>query len=774
MDYKLKYLKYKEKYLYLKKSSIYNKKYRGILNKLKGGEKGDLAYEIIMNDDNVTDRERRDNIFKEYEINDGITLNNNLKKNEFFMSEFKTLIKPFKINEFFEDLDVKDIDVTDLDVEDLDFLLSENPAGIIIDDTVIKSLSGPVSFYFLKPLPSVYDSGEGYKYPLIILFGDFHGSKDKMCKQCICDDEKECCYTISDKKFLTLLETLGSDVNPIDFYTETSFIGTKELKNVKNRENSENREMQELTTKEMISCYNPDLRGTDEYDCPTKSIRWHAGDIRFANIGIYNNSIKFRSEYAIKVFNNKQAIRYEHKSYIEAQLYELMTVISEIIKHPGSDSIKNKFNYTVKRSVFGNLSKFKNFLLTLFDDIEEEQTGKFNKSKFSKTLFDLMTPENSFIYKQILKITDKIYNLEFWENIYTILLGDNLKGVKAPILKSIINDLENIISSTSTLDIKLLSQYSDYMRVYIPASLLDIYVVCRILKQPVDGNMSSLSLCFFGNAHIKNILKIYDIIGKYASVCEMNIKTTTNDFYRCQKFDFSLNLTQEVLEHNRKKLNLNDTEKEILSNNIVYFDIDEYKIYIDSFVLSSDKYLLWEFYNNQIQANNENKKEKIEYIITRIKPIYDEIMEIYEKIFNYRKTYYGAGDFIVIIEIEIIVNKTEEYNGDLIKFSKIVGPELIIDMKIIKNAINKTIKDLREEINKTLVDNVFNRILVLYDVAIFIRDEILSKHKIFNDFDNNNNIKILTEEIIGKLIIPLNKSTYFWSYKSGGYKSKKK
>ncbi len=80
--------------------------------------------------------------------------------------------------------------------------------------TNISRISGPVSFYYLKPKDS---SGN---LPLILLFGDVHFSYDNMCTDCTCEDEKNCCHAIYDDNFLKKLEKLARPNRPIDFYVE--------------------------------------------------------------------------------------------------------------------------------------------------------------------------------------------------------------------------------------------------------------------------------------------------------------------------------------------------------------------------------------------------------------------------------------------------------------------------------------------------------------------------------------------------------------------------
>jgi hypothetical protein len=65
--------------------------------------------------------------------------------------------------------------------------------GLIMNGKKITSISGPVSFYYLRPTKQVYDDGnKEYDdcnkeyFPLIVLFGDTHRSDNNYCNPCEC------------------------------------------------------------------------------------------------------------------------------------------------------------------------------------------------------------------------------------------------------------------------------------------------------------------------------------------------------------------------------------------------------------------------------------------------------------------------------------------------------------------------------------------------------------------------------------------------------------
>jgi hypothetical protein len=140
--------------------------------------------------------------------------------------------------------------------------------GLIIGNTNIQRLSGPIGFTFLRPRNDIKS------LPLIVLFGDEHESYERNCMNCDCYRNKNgCCYTITDPNFLRILDTLADDNHPVDFYVETPFTGRGEV--------GGNGYMTDIAAGDMRICYNRLLRDKDIYQkCPTKKIRWHISDIR--------------------------------------------------------------------------------------------------------------------------------------------------------------------------------------------------------------------------------------------------------------------------------------------------------------------------------------------------------------------------------------------------------------------------------------------------------------------------------------------------------------
>jgi hypothetical protein len=196
------------------------------------------------------------------------------------------------------------------------------------------------------------------------------------------------------------------------------------------------------------------------------------------------------------------------------------------------------------------MDEFKKLLLLIIDD----DGKRFNTKRFSRAFFEMMNRENSAIYKQIQKQTFKNFNdVTLWADFYAssldYFLGD-VGQLKPSTLKKLIHEMD-LTNVNYFFDINNISaQILDEFALYLGLNLLDLYVIARIFKQPTNGKRSSLSFCFFGNNHIQNIERLLLETRAYDLVIDRRIKKGMN-VSRCQQFNFSLNLSDDVIQHNK-------------------------------------------------------------------------------------------------------------------------------------------------------------------------------------------------------------------------------
>jgi hypothetical protein len=407
-------------------------------------------------------------------------------------------------------------------------MANKDENGLIINGKKITAISGVVSFYYLRPKKEVYADGNGKYFPLIILLGDLHRSYEDLCFPCDCklEDEK-CCL----KLYPFFIKFIDSLAYPVDFYTETFFEGTGT--------GFEGGIMNEMTTGSMITCYNPKLRNTKYDRCPTKNIRWQAGDSRQSSTLYYN---KKTSDFPIKSY------KYKKNLYIEGQLFELLHYIV-------SYNIIDKIN--LEDTCFINISNFKSLLLSLFSD-NSDNSDDLDIKRFTDNFFSMMNENNSLIYKQVKKQTFRDFNeIEQWKDLYERSLKFNdifYDKVKmfSPMIKKFIIELDNPNIQYNQVQKHIRSSNLKHLLYLISTSLLDIYVIARIFKQPKDGVRSDLSLCFFGNIHIININKLLLSTGAYELVTSVEVEKNVHQKHqRCTKLeDNYINLDRDLHLHN--------------------------------------------------------------------------------------------------------------------------------------------------------------------------------------------------------------------------------
>jgi hypothetical protein len=428
---------------------------------------------------------------------------------------------------------------------------------VIFGGNGIASLSGPVSFYYLRPKKRVYDDGNGKYFPLIVLFGDLHRGIEKTCDQCVCsiNQEKGCCYTLSDPEFLQKLDTLADSRHPVDFYTETTLTGLSGFKGGI---------MEHFTSGEMVSCYRRFLRGTEKDKCPTKNIRWQAAETRYSQIDSIDMSHYYTGgDSFIKDLVDGNITKMEKTLWIENQLSIIISSFYELPKEENKEKyvqdyllnkIKNFFDYG---GVFKTIEGFQELLLTLCENDSKHDDNTLNLDKFAKAFFHLLTKENSLIYKQIAKQSYPPFcEIEQWIDFYKRSLEFSLKDESGALkslekreLRETIKKLPSILSESTIMTKKDNNNLFNLKDVAPP--LLDIYTIARMWKKPDGGNRSSLSFGYFGDYHVQNIVELLISTNVYELVRAKYLDD--KKLSRCQVFDdFTLNLSKELREHNQK------------------------------------------------------------------------------------------------------------------------------------------------------------------------------------------------------------------------------
>ena len=148
----------------------------------------------------------------------------------------------------------------------------DKPNGILIGDTLIKRITGPISVTILKP-----PMNPPFYMPPMILFGDVHFSTRGECEECKVVDG---CYRISDPAFYQAFDRVSTKEEPIDFYLEYF------MKDAPNEYPSSKSGEIFRTMEFFQQCAAWKTSEKKRYSlnsCPTKTIRYQYGDLRIAD-----------------------------------------------------------------------------------------------------------------------------------------------------------------------------------------------------------------------------------------------------------------------------------------------------------------------------------------------------------------------------------------------------------------------------------------------------------------------------------------------------------
>jgi len=409
----------------------------------------------------------------------------------------------------------------------------------IIGNKPIKSISGPVRVCVLKPnidLKKRFEE-EGGRLPYIILFGDYHFSREETCEKCDCESSGDCCYEIDDPEFLKLFDGLASKNFPIDFYTEELYEPRLSEPDIYKINESINRQDKTGYLSKFIheykTCYSKKDRRTKKYknECPTRDLRWHYIDTRkveYGNSGealLYKGIIEFFR--LLFFYFNKDIPENEDTSFNEgrkafSKYTKEFTMVFDIITN-GPEFLNNY------------LTEDSNFLLT--KQVKKQVLPELRDIKLWKAIMNDRIHETFYDYigtSPYYTVDDYIAGVNFYKHILA-LISDN-KISKEDFLK----ERKELMKKVEKYDlfgenlINLQNMYS----LTTATSMMDIYTITRMLKKPENGVPGFCSMFYAGDLHVKNIINILTRYFGYSIVGQ-----SMNENLRCQdvtNIDFNL------------------------------------------------------------------------------------------------------------------------------------------------------------------------------------------------------------------------------------------
>ncbi len=412
-----------------------------------------------------------------------------------------------------------------------------------VGDSLIKTLSGPSSFFLLCPKEDEFVKYYGAKsnknvyLPIVMLFGDHHPKYEGFCSE-----NSDEIYSTS---FLHPFDKITTKDRPIDFNLEGYFsrqeyedvISKKENIRVAEYENI-NEPIVKLVNKSRY-CFLKNIKNSS--NCLAPNLRWHHVDIR--------------------------------RSGIVYPIHNFEGLFSEFIieeKYKNTDILFNEANKI-------NYNKYMDMIELMIDDLYSD-TDTFMNYYLNSPYFT----NNSLIYKQINKQSPPLNNIELWKDWYTryyhlLLRKYTIPETKYSTYKQFFNIYrENNKSKLNEFINNNLNQIN-YLRSIILnliCMFLDMYYVTRMFKIPVKNINENdinpvLSIGYFGRYHtmyiiqfLCDIMKTYYIKYSYDNF-DYNPNTTlifngrivlnvTAADYKCIQFP-SFNLVNEINKYQQLK-----------------------------------------------------------------------------------------------------------------------------------------------------------------------------------------------------------------------------
>jgi len=434
---------------------------------------------------------------------------------------------------------------------------NDGEPGLLINGTLVSSISGPVSMHILKPTKEFHES---HKAPIFILFGDQHNSDENLCTECECSvDNKSCCYEIYSDKFLLLLDEVAKR-NTVYFSTESGVAknhqehlseATKLIKSIpQERKNILFKYPLRKLSVEQSACYSqsPETRNY----CPTKHMIWHNADAR-----------QFENKYDIDAYMLDFYYLFNYANNLDN--FNVQQTLDKLISKPEYLEILSKFLepnfYQIKNQT--GLSPYKKQI----NKMEEKDMNEWNiyvdtyYEKFSKYQYALSEKEK----KYLLEIVEAIKEYKDDKEISKIL---NLIDKK----RKDLNRKFFAISET-ILRFNLVS--------------LDLYFLTRSFKTTSDGKNPLISIGYFGALHSKNIRDfLFNNMRNYEIVYNVDVDEEQQDTHlanRCLPINKFVNLDGMIEE-----LTSEIVSKEVnLDEILITTQINPLSVKIDEIVLST-------------------------------------------------------------------------------------------------------------------------------------------------------------------------------------------
>ena len=354
---------------------------------------------------------------------------------------------------------------------------------LIINGTRVNKISGPVSMYILTPKKNdIFPN-----LPVYMLFGDIHLSNENMC-----EDKSPETLDVYSLDFLSLLNTLSTPEEPIDFYVEGGDIHNREEK-IK----TERKYPLDKFWNLYIECYKRKkiaLYPYDEKQCEKiPNVRWQSGDAR----SFYLNP-KYK-KLGCHMYSLLQTVNFDEYDY------DYNSLLVSLIRLRQDENYD--YDYCIKKIVSEKMFSFE----------------------------DIIFSQDGLIYKQLNKIQDKSQKSELikYIKLYCDYLTKRMKTEFRSYMK-IFEETEDVLirviksyyKDPQELDRKafkyIKENWDNVQKYYVflqskYSLILDVYTICRSFKYLDSKDPKPImNILYTGQYHTENIMFFLDkITGLY-------------------------------------------------------------------------------------------------------------------------------------------------------------------------------------------------------------------------------------------------------------------
>lgn len=640
---------------------------------------------------------------------------------------------------------------------------SQLKTGLVINNTTIKTLSGPTSFYIYEPTSDQVVLEELKKFgierlPFFILLGDVHQSCSNFCT----NRSDPGNFSTDTDEFLQLLDTLSDVIHPVDYIAEEYVREEERFRSILGEYewpyNYCDSAVESWISRVKKSCFireNRDLKGhllnykrypyanskgkDTDYNCPATEIRFHYSDLRHSyrrkmeefltffwegftnklNDSNYNNNKTFKEnawEYTKQYF--QQNSQYELVDLDFKETSKLLVLIGDVNE----------------QLALNNEAEAKRFINLYINDIKYNdlyESTKFLKNSLFQTWFELM----------FFGIIKNFFNFSRESDNSTLIY----------IFKNFFTENWNLQQRVYIDNV-----FQRFKFGYILIIFTDMYSFYRIFKSRKDSETSVLSIIQYGDSHIQNIAKFLEQLdytlpsGISHRLYTQSINFSNNDFIRnntsiiSRCIDFShlseYNLTEKLKNYYGDIMNY---KTEITGNSNADFEIQ----ILDTTILDTSRNQI-----SHLKSKNEPNagievfldinltEQYFRWMMIKIfdRFIYKNIIFQYTENPFFPETIQWFHYFNFIVS-DIVDSNTEQK----LVFCKYPYP-IIIE------------KSLREQIDWLTQSNPSNELkcqefsTFLYDFKHNLSEQVACNIGTFDNFINFENVSIITTGTVKK------------------------